>query len=363
MNDLEERLSAELRQAVEGVESDLDATTLLASGRRARRSAVTGRVAFAAALGVVVGTAGWLVANHQARTPAPVVAGTASPSASSASAPAPSVTPGPGTATATISLSSNFNGKPGSFDEVRVAATSDGKTVHARFESYLDGKAVDSATVNASVDASVDGSGVRLVRLGSRGVVAVIPGMVRSQSLYGPSASSGGEAELGALGVTAVALVTEKPVGTGKLELAWEDGAGALQSTVGVIPSVQVILDGDPEILFRSEALDEQGIWGRWSTAVKGAKPSDILVGSAGSRQEVPTPSDWKLMQQAMLPPGSMDVELTLGSTNGDWVQATLWDGWVAVAAVVHSETDKAKVVTSLAFTDLEGVRHTYPAK
>ncbi|MFT4110638.1 hypothetical protein [Propionicimonas sp.] len=354
MNDLEEQLRTDLRTATSDIGSELDPDALLRVGRRVRRNRVVRRLAVSVAAVLAVGAIGRFSLNSLigGSNPAVVVA-TPSPDASSPSAPA-----SPGTAQQSISMAGGFNGVAGAFNEVRVTATSNGTTITARFLASLDGTVVADATVTRQLD----GSRPELVRLGSHGVVAVVPGAVRGQSLYGTDASLSGRATLDPLGATALVFLTEAKVRAPHLQLMWEDGGGALQSTLGPVPSARVTVDGEEVVVFRSEALDSQGLWGSWSSAVNGAKPSDMLEGGT-ARGEGTAPKEWRLTQVGMLPPGSTDVSLTLASADGGWAQAELPDGWVAVVAAMRSTSDKSRLVTSLSYTDAKGVRHSYPSK
>ncbi|MGC3995445.1 MAG: hypothetical protein QM779_15235 [Propionicimonas sp.] len=365
MNELEDRLRAELQTATRDIDSDLDPEALLSVGRRVRRNRTTRRVTASVAAVLAVGVIGWFGVGSvvgRGQQPAVVVA-TPSPIPPSATAPIPtarasSVAPSPGSAQAELPMGASFNGEPAAFDKVEIVATSDGTTITTRFQATNDGEKVAEATVTRKLDEAR----AELVRLGSHGVVAVVPGEVKGQSLYGPDTSQGGSAALDPLGATALVFLTEHAVGSKDPELVWEDGNGVLQSTVGVVASASVDLGGEEVTVFRSEALDSQGVWGDWSTAVKGAKPSDMLQGSI-ARSRGPGQAKWRLTQLGMLEPGSTDVAVTLSSADGDWAQAALPDGWIVVVAVLNSDDDSVDPVTSLAYTDAKGVRHTYPAK
>lgn len=354
MNDLEEQLRVDLRAATSDIDSDLDAEALLATGRGLRRNRTMRRISVAVAASLAVGVVGWVgVANQAMRGTSPVVVATPSPTAAS-----PSV-PSPGTASAEISMAARFSHAPATFSTVKITASSDGSTVTAQVRAYRSGEQVASATVEQKLADERPG----LVRLGDHGVVALVPGTVLAQSFLGPDGVQSNRAELGTLGVTAVIALTEHQVGRTDPELMWQDDQGVLRSTVGVVPSVRIAVAGEEVVVYRSEALNAQGVWNQWSTAVKDAKPSQMVDGAIIRGDESVSPTIWRVTQLGFLPPGSTDVELTLGTGDGDWAYAPLPDGWIAVIAAANSRDDGAYPVTKLAYTDADGVRHTHRAK
>jgi len=126
MNDLEERLRADFRQATAGVEDTVDVEAALLAGQRARSSRRIARTAGVAALVAVAGLVGW-----GALRAAPVLGGHPDPLGTISAVPnTPSTSSSPYVPTdpmsATFELGGTINGQVPSYDSVGVTVKANG---------------------------------------------------------------------------------------------------------------------------------------------------------------------------------------------------------------------------------------------
>lgn len=321
MNDLEERLRADLDLATAEVDYAINPDEVLQAGRTARRSRTLGRVAAVVALavglfGVSAYAAPPLIAqilDHQ-----------------------------------TLEIDSHFqwDETDSEFDGLSVKLQSKNDVVTATASGQRNGVVVTSKSWTVP-----DANTPMRVALGSRAVVAILPGEVEQlELLQGLNGSAGQDKWMPAFGVTVAAFQLESArTDPAALDWVWLDSSGIVRSFDGALGGTAT-LGGQNYVLYLSRATNMVGVLGRFGFPLSRLKDSDLLDGSVawGGTDAV----SWKL---GVLPVGAHDVHLTLSKSDGDWSAVALSDGSVIVVARVPGEPKQ--VVTSLSYVRADGSR------
>jgi hypothetical protein len=318
MNDLEERLRADFEAATAEVDYAIDPDEVLRAGR-VRRTRTMGRVAaFTAAavalLGVSVYAAPPLIAqilDHQ---------------------------------TLEVDSSFDWDKTHSEFDQLVVKLQDKDDVVTATAAGLRDGAVVTSKSWTVP-----DANTPMRVALGSRAVVAILPGKVEQfELMQGLSGSGGAHQWMPAFGVTVAAMQLESskthPEG---LDWVWLDSTGAVRSFDGTLGATAT-LRGETYLLYVSHPSDMAGVVGRFGFPLSRMKDADLLDGAVawGGTDAV----SWQL---GVLPAGAHDLHLKLSKADGDWVAVALSDGSVIVAAEVPGEPKQ--VVTGLSYVRADG--------
>lgn len=345
MNDLEERLRADLLGATEAVEPDVDVEALVASGHRARTNRAVRRVALGTAGVLAVGAVLWTGVGPSTTNGNPPVAATPSPVSSMVPADPLSTT---------FDLSDEGMGKSDpAIESIRVAVQPSGTQV--------------DVTVTVTTQVATMERGFRVpagqawhVAWDKRLAIGILPDRALwfdTQQDSGKGVYSGQQALVG-IGATAFWEYFEESGGPGTIRgLVWQRPDGAVRDTEGdTVPSATVAFADTSCLVYRDVALDVFGIrprdGGGYTTAV--GKPSGMLHGGVGRKDG----STWTWTQAGVLPAGSSDISVTLVGADGAWGSAPMTDGSVAVVAMVRG-TDKGDIVKSLSYTDASGTRVT----
>ena len=129
-----------------------------------------------------------------------------------------------------------------------------------------------------------------------------------------------------------------------------------------VVPSAEIALGGDSYLIYRDVALDASGIvprkGGGFAFRVRDLTPVGLLDGGMGRQDDDGT---WTWACLGILPPGAHEITLVLAPGDGTWASTVLSDGTVAVLAVNHAKTDRAKVVISVSYREANGTLVSLP--
>lgn len=351
MDDLEERLRADLRFAAGDVEDRIDVEEALRAGRHALRARRGAQAVGAAALIAVAGLLGGVLLRllPDGFGP-PVVLGTISAE--------PSVP-----ATPAGRLSASFDaaelGASG-YATLRLTVVPGVGETQVRLD-YLDG---GGALVTTSTDTLPAGK-VWYTQPDRHLVIGIVPEPLvwlsgRSDASKGVTSD---HAPLDGIGGTAFWMRFEQAGGADSLHgFLWERTDGVVRDSLGNdASSARIRLGAEDHLVYRDEALDVIGVvpasGGGYSFRISDTKPGDLVEGGLGSKRDGDV---WVWMNFGALPPGSSDLTVELGATDGEWGTAASADGWVFVAAVVRSDQKDIQVISKLSYTDADGKRVTF---
>lgn len=318
MNDLEERLRADFDLATAEVDYAINPDEVLQAGRTARRSRTLGRVAAVVALAVgLFGVSAYVappliaqILDHE-----------------------------------TMEIDNHFQwDKTNSeFDGVSVKLQSKNDVVTATATGLRDGAVVASKSWTVP-----DANTPMRVGLGSRTVIAILPGEVEQLEVLGLAGSGGQQQWMPAFGVTVAAFQLETAKAAPEsLDWVWLDPSGAVRSFDGA-QGGKVTLGGQSYALFASRKANLMGLVGHFSFQLSDVSAASMLDGAL-----VYGGSDAVSWQFGLLPAGAHDVQLTLSKPTGDWAAVPLSDGSVIVAARVPGEPEQ--VVTGLSYVRADG--------
>ena len=357
MNDLEDRLRADFQQATAGVEDTVDVEAALLAGQRARSSRRIARTAGAAAIVAVAGLVGW-----GALRAAPVLGGHPDPMGTISAVPnTPSTSSSPYVPTdpmsATFELGGKINGQVPSYESVEVAVKSNGDQVDV---SVSMNKGTDKAAGTILRQYTMTSGKFWYVALDKNLVLSIVPGRTNWFQTRDDATKGSVTYTEPLTGINATAYLTGY-LKSGELNLLrgflWEGTDGVVHDSLGnVVPSAEIALSGDTYLIYRDVALDVGGVaprqGGGFAFHVRDLTPGDLLDGGLGRQDDDGT---WTWARFGCLPPGAHDITVELAPGDGSWASAVLSDGTVAVLAVNHSKSDRAKVVTSISYRDANG--------
>jgi len=356
MNDLEERLRADFRQATAGVEDTVDVEAALLAGQRARSSRRIARTAGVAALVAVAGLVGW-----GALRAAPVLGGHPDPLGTISAVPnTPSTSSSPYVPTdpmsATFELGGTINGQVPSYDSVGVTVKANGDQMDV---SVSMNKGTDKAAGTILRQYSMTAGAFWSVALDKHLVLSIVPGRP-TWFTQRDSANKGAVTYPEPLtGINATAYLTGYIQSGGPDTVRgflWRGADGAAQDSLGnVVPSADVALKDDTYWIYRDAALDTIGVvpkkgGGAYSFNLSDLTAKNMVHGGMGNRVNG---GKWSWTQFGALPPGAHDIKVVLADPDGEWSSATLSDGWVAVVA--HAIAKTTDVITSISYTGADG--------
>ena len=361
MNDLEERLRADFRQATAGVEDTVDVEAALLAGQRARSSRRIARTAGVAALVAVAGLVGW-----GALRAAPVLGGHPDPLGTISAVPnTPSTSSSPYVPTdpmsATFELGGTINGQVPSYDSVGVTVKANGDQMDV---SVSMNKGTDKAAGTILRQYSMTAGAFWSVALDKHLVLSIVPGRP-TWFTQRDSANKGAVTYPEPLtGINATAYLTGYIQSGGPDTVRgflWRGADGAAQDSLGnVVPSADVVLKDDTYWIYRDAALDTIGVvpkkgGGAYSFNLSDLTAKNMVHGGMGNRVNG---GKWSWTQFGALPPGAHDIKVVLADPDGEWSSATLSDGWVAVVA--HAIAKTTDVITSIGYTGADGRAVTF---
>lgn len=348
MNELEERLRADLFGATELIDAEPDLDAVVREGDRVLRGRFVRRVAGGIAVALVVGTVAWVatVPREVPGVPAPVATPSASPVTSES---------------ASIDLQdAGINKSDAPARSVDVSATRTGTGYSVSFTITAD----DGTQRRFSGDVE---AGKATFKQYPRLMVGVVADRVSwRDSVYGDlvgGISSTAKA-LPGLGITLVVDVAEKPGNTIR-GLLWQGADGLVHDDAGdEVPSAVVDVAGQQGVVYLSERLDTFGyreVDG--TTAVRThIVPADDLVKIAMRHGADATENPGLAFAVGLLPDGAGDPRLTLAGYGQEWSSAALsGTGRVVFVAVGQDRSGKTgPLVTKVVYTDADGKQVTY---
>ena len=350
MNELEERLRADLFGATELIDAEPDLDAVVREGDRVLRGRFVRRVAGGVAAALAVGLVAWVAAvpREVPGVPAPVATPSASPVTSES---------------ASIDLQDGFgmNAKGSPYRSLEVSAS----RTEAGFRASFTITAEDGTRTRFSGDVQAGRAwfteyprlmvGVVADRLAWRD--SVYPEMV--------GGVSGTEKLLPGLGITVVVDVAEKPGNTIK-GLLWQGEDGRVHDDAGeAVPSASIGVAGEVGVVYLSERL---GFFGyREPGGGEVVSTQDIAPDSGPVKIEIwagTTAPEQKgrATVVGLLPEGASDPAVTLAGYGQEWSSGTLsGTGRVVFVAVGQDPTGKkGALVTKVVYTDADGKRVTY---
>jgi hypothetical protein len=356
MNDLEERVRADLMLAAVDVEDRVDADEVLGAGRRLRRGRRITRAVGVAALVVVVAM-GWTALRLPPPGLWPPVAGSVT------AVPSVGPTPTPRLSTTFDLSEQGMDGKAPAYRSITVTARPAGADVVATVVVRIAGEAPDERTFTFRAGTTWHIAWDRNLAIG------IVPDDVlwleAKDGVLGGIYSD--ERPLDGIGGTAFWRYYSTAGGAEAIGgLVWQSSDGVVRNSRGaVVPSASFDLRSTTMLVYRDEGLDLFGLRGprpneALSMPLSDVKEADIVgSGLGGGRQESGL---WIWDQFGLLPPGAHDITATLKGSDGAWTTATLPDGWVVVAGETRNPTDEKVVFTSLSYLNADGKRVSYHA-
>jgi hypothetical protein len=354
MNDLEERLRAELLDAAADIDPEVDADALLASGHRARNNRTVRRIAVGTAFALVAGGLGWAGLGYQAgRGTAPVLA-TPSPIPSSAMA----ATPG---SSDSVTFGLDGASLPSGADAKSIEVTA---TMEAGGGYTVDLMVVAKDGTTSTAHKTSEGDQLAWAQLGPRLFVGFVPHRVdwiqyidKKSDVFGANTSD--DRTFDRLDATAVYRVSDKAGNYGGLKAyIWKGSDGVFHNSLGqVVPSATITLSGSKQVgtFFLDKALNvlafQQG-GGTGSTDVQSDQVQSIF-GWAGEGGGV-------AVGGLLLPEGATNPKLVSKGTGLEWASAEL-EGRLAIVASARMPNGTEEVVHSITYTDAAGKRVTKP--
>jgi hypothetical protein len=362
MNDLEERLRADLQQATAGVEDSIDAEDALLAGHRARSSRRMGATIGISALAAVAGLVGWTVLQvlpSHSGGPSPLETISAVPS-TPATFPSTTATPSD-PLSATFEIDGSINGVVPTYDSITIGVQPSGAEVAIKVTMEKEGKQPVERTFTTTAGSYWE------VRLDKHLAIGIVPERVNLISVEQDTKKVvlSGDLPLEGIGATAYWLGFEQSGGPNAVRgLIWERDDGTIYDSLGnEVGSARVPLEGDEYMIYRDSALDTIGLMptlqgGNYSFRLRDNGPAPLLDGGMGRQADDGT---WTWTQFGALPPGSHDISLELASLDGSWATAVLSDGWVAVLAINHVKSEDGKIIRSISYTEANGKQVHYP--
>ena len=353
MNDLEERLRAELLDATEGIDPEFDADALLASGHRARGNRAVRRIAVGAAFALVAGGLGWAGLGHQTgRGTAPVLATPAPvPSATMAATPGSSDS---------VTFGLDGASLPSGADAQSIGVSA---TIAADGSYTVDLRVVAKDGTNFTAHKTSQGDQLAWAQLGPRLFVGFVPHRVewiqyidkKSSDVFG--ANTLDDRTFDRLDATAVYRVSDKAGNYGGLKAyIWKGSDGVFHNSLGqVVPSATITLSGSKQVgtFFLDKALNvlafQQG-GGTGSTDVQTDQVQSIF-GWADEGGGV-------AVGGLLLPEGATNPKLVSKGSGLEWASAEL-EGRLAIVASARMPNGTEEVVHSITYTDAAGKRVT----
>jgi hypothetical protein len=352
MNDLEERLRAELLDAAADIDPEVDADALLASGHRARNNRTVRRIAVGTAFALVAGGLGWAGLGYQAgRGTAPVLA-TPSPIPSSAMA----ATPG---SSDSVTFGLDGASLPSGADAKSIEVTA---TMEAGGGYTVDLMVVAKDGTTSTAHKTSEGDQLAWAQLGPRLFVGFVPHRVdwiqyidKKSDVFGANTSD--DRTFDRLDATAVYRVSDKAGNYGGLKAyIWKGSDGVFHNSLGqVVPSATITLSGSKQVgtFFLDKALNvlafQQG-GGTGSTDVQSDQVQSIF-GWAGEGGGV-------AVGGLLLPEGATNPKLVSKGSGLEWASAEL-EGRLAIVASARMPNGTEEVVHSITYTDAGGKRVT----
>lgn len=353
MNDLEERLRADLFGATDLIEAEPDLDAVMREGERVLRGRFVRRAAGGMAVALVVGLVAWVatVPREVPGVPAPVATPSASPVTSES---------------ASIDLQDGFtmNSRGVPYRSVDVSATRTQTGYRVSFAITDDQGAVRTVSNEVPVGRAWLTQYPRLMV----GVVAAR--LDWRDSVYADMVGgiSGTEKVLPGLGITVVVDVAEKPGNTIK-GLLWQGADGLVRDDAGNdVPEAQVGLAGVVGTVYLSERLGvlgyrETGGGEVVSTQDLGpdSDPVKIAIWSGTTAPE----RKGRATVIGLLPDGASDPAVTLAGYGQEWSSGKLsGTGRVVFVAVGQDATGrKGSLVTKVVYTAADGKRIIYRPK
>lgn len=354
MNDLEERLRADLLDATADIDPEVDADALLASGHRTRNNRTVRRIAVGTAFALVAGGLGWAGLGYQAgRGTAPVLA-TPSPIPSSTMA----ATPG---SSDSVTFGLDGASLPSGADAKSIEVTA---TMEAGGGYTVDLMVVAKDGTTSTAHRTSEGDDLAWAQLGPRLFVGFVPHRVdwiqyidkKPGGVFG--ASSSDERAFDGLDATAVYRVSDK-AGTyeGLKAYLWKGSDGVFHNSLGqVVPSETVTLSGSKQVgtFYLDKALNVLGFQ-------QGGGTASAEVGS----DQVQTFFGWAqdggglAVGGLVLPEGATDPKLASKGTGLEWASVNL-GGRVAIMASARMANGTDPVVHAITYTDAGGKRATH---
>lgn len=352
MNDLEERLRAELLDAAADIDPEVDADALLASGHRARNNRTVRRIAVGTAFALVAGGLGWAGLGYQTgRGAAPVLA-TPSPIPSSAMA----ATPG---SSDSVTFGLDGASLPSGADAKSIEVTA---TMEAGGGYTVDLMVVAKDGTTSTAHKTSEGDQLAWAQLGPRLFVGFVPHRVdwiqyidKKSDVFGANTSD--DRTFDRLDATAVYRVSDKAGNYGGLKAyIWKGSDGVFHNSLGqVVPSATIALSGSKQVgtFFLDKALNvlafQQG-GGTGSTDVQSDQVQSIF-GWAGEGGGV-------AVGGLLLPEGATNPKLVSKGSGLEWASAEL-EGRLAIVASARMPNGTEEVVHSITYTDAAGKRVT----
>lgn len=349
MNELEERLIDDLRQATEAVEPQVDVDFLIAAGRRVRRQRVVRRAAGGTAAALMLGLLAWSALGPR------VITGIPEPAQTVSTAPAD-------TEAVTVDLTEGYtvNEDEPPYEKLEVAATRSGAGYSVTFVAIRDG--VPDASSGWVADGQV------IIHQIPRLVAGVVAGQVDwRETVYGRQDGSliAREVWMPRLGITVLVDVLDN-VESAAEGVIWQDADGVVRDDRGrEMPSARIGLSGGDHIVYLDDRLGVLGHRAAGSddsvSIIELGADSEIVKVDSRSRSDG---GAWDATAVGVLPDGGGDLEVTLAEFGREWASAKLdGNGRVVFVAVGELEVDDSSdLITAVSYTDSDGKRVTVTA-
>lgn len=351
MNDLEDRLRADLLSATAPVDGDVDVDATLLAGQKARSSRRVAGTLLVAALTVAVGAVVWTAL----RVGTPLIVAPSPMDTISAVPSLPSTPQDP--MSATFEASELGTSADCTAIEVTVQPTGASSTVQV---TYLKGTLpLTQATY------SMKPGEVWYTALDKHLMIGIVPDRAAWLNALSDSAKGVHSATRPIVGIGGTAFwfrFNEAGAFNSIRGFLWEDADGVVRDSLGSdVPSVRIALKHDDYLVYRDPGLDTFGIVptsddGMYSYRISELKPKDLVYGSVGSRGGSGTGGR---TQFGALPPGAHDIQVDLTVAGGEWNSAALSDGWVILVAHATTKGDP-EVIRTITYTDASGTVVTY---
>lgn len=358
MNDLEERLRADLADAAADVGADLDPSEVLAAGHRARRTRLARRGAGLAAVVAVVGVGAWSLGGLRPPVPG-VPAPAATAAAPTSAAPTPSVTVRDPLVADFDVANQAYGADEARYDAIRIAVAQQGENIAVT-------ASVTPASGTAETRTATFPAGETwYLPWDDHLALAVIPDRLTLFHTVADASKAviGDDLPLDGIGATAVMLHFDEAGAPRSWQgFIWQRLDGQYRDSLGSeVPTATVTLTSGTYVVYKDAALDQLGLDGQrgaegsYSIRLSEASEAGLLKGGmcwgTGQAEE-----GWGCSQFGLLPAGSTDISLRLVTDDGSWGTALFEDGTVAVVATVRlAKSDDLTVVDSISYTKADG--------
>lgn len=354
MNDLEQRLRADLVDAADPVGGELDTDALLVSAHRARNVRTARRVGAVAAVAVVAAAMSWTGLTLPART-APVLA---SPDPAPSTSASPSLVPGT-RESASFDLS-NESPPGATVKKLDVDAT----VVPDGYRVTFTVTRVDGSTQTQTRDQR--GSTIAWAQFGSRLLAEFVPhpaewvepiGRGDSIVFGGYSGDHQIFSRLNAAASYRLASTGAEGTYTGMKDYIWRDEAGLYHSSRGdLLPSVTLTLptSGRSATFFREDRFGTLGFAQDGETRTARKKPDELEVSLGWGETE-----DGLRVSGVFLPADATAPELTFSGKRPEWITARLGDRLIILASSNMANSDLNPMIRTISYTDATGTRVT----